>query len=548
MNNGRYRSAFHSSLPAADAYVAARDELRSWLRGKGYDIARFDEGDSRIGRGAVLLNNGANSADGSQTWRWQLREPQDDGAWLSSLVVQAPTKADDNARSWFWVEVEFAPTDPSTEAEKTVRAAVPRLARGLLSRVESYDSLAILSNEPRLVMSDGVDELIDVLCDLDRRLPAIVASAHPDLDFEEWRSVVTWATRYLPGLASIYILDPLATNLVMEDIGRPYAVWGGAIRTYLPDVDPALPQEALRHRVLSGSKVLADPSRSAGILSSLPRRLAAESPLPEPLAGVNRTLLARAHSSATSTDIVVIRAQVTELIDERDLALALAEEEETRANNFFTDRESALAELAERDQRVWDLENLVRSLRQRSAASGRAADAYSPPEEQVPPPATFAELFDWFDSELPLLEFSGDRGKTLALDRSPEADTWVRSSWQVLRAMQAYAYGKASNNFTGDFKMWCENPPVDSYAIPSGKVVRDESETVRSKPKWRREREFPVPSEINASGQMFMGAHVRIGASGSGRISPRLYFLDGTAQSGKIYIGYLGPHLSNTRT
>ncbi len=114
--------------------------------------------------------------------------------------------------------------------------------------------------------------------------------------------------------------------------------------------------------------------------------------------------------------------------------------------------------------------------------------------------------------------------------------------------MQAYADGKASKSFAGDFKKWCENPPVDSYAIPSGKVIRDESETVRNKPKWRREREFPVPDGVSASRQMFMGAHVRIGASGSGRINPRLYFHDGTGQAGKIYVGYLGAHLTNTRT
>ena len=243
-----------------------------------------------------------------------------------------------------------------------------------------------------------------------------------------------------------------------------------------------------------------------------------------------------------------MQAQQTELTEERDLALALAEEEEIRANKFFTDRESALAELAERDQRVWDLENLVRSLRRRLVANGRTAEAYSPPEEQAPPPATFVELLDWIDSELPLIEFSGNRDKTLALDRSPEADTWVRSSWEVLRAMQAYAEGKSSKRFAGDFKMWCEKPPVDSYMIPSGKVVRDESETVRNKPKWRREREFPVSYDISASGQVFMGAHVRIGASGSGRINPRLYFHDETGQTGKIYVGYLGAHLTNTRT
>jgi hypothetical protein len=64
--------------------------------------------------------------------------------------------------------------------------------------------------------------------------------------------------------------------------------------------------------------------------------------------------------------------------------------------------------------------------------------------------------------------------------------------------------------------------------------------------KWRREREVPVPAEIDSSRRVFMGAHIRIGASATGPISPRLYFHDATAQTGRIYVGYLGRHLTNT--
>jgi hypothetical protein len=546
--DGRYRSVFHSSVLPADGYRAARDEMRGWLRGKGYDVARFDDGDPRVGPGAVLLHNAANSADGSQTWRWQLRETGDHGAWLSSLVVQAPAHAAVEIRSWFWVEVEFAPADPERDTEAGIRAAVPRLARGLLGSVPARDSLAVLTDEPTLISRDGVDDLIDVLCDPDRRLPAIVASSHPGMEFAEWRGVVIRATRYLPGLASVYLLDPLASTAFTEGIGRSHAVWGGAIRTYLPDVDPAVAEEALRHRVLSGARILADPGRAAGILSMLPRRLASESPLPGPLAGVNRVLLSQTPGSVASFDATAIRSQVTSLIEERELALRLAEEQEGRANSFFEQRESALTELAEREQRVLDLENMVRSLRRRLVAAGQAAEAFLPAEESAAPPATFAELRDWMESELTLVQFTGDRDAMLALDRSPEAPTWARSSWEALRAIQSYAETQSSRGFPGDFKMWCDNPPRDAYAIPSGKVARDESETVKNNARWRREREFPVPAAVDPSARIFMGAHIRIGASASGQISPRLYFHDSAASSGVVYVGYIGRHLTNTRT
>src|SRR6266536_2482069 len=86
MNDGKYRSIFHSPMPPADAFRAARDEMRAWLRSKAYDLGAFDRGDPRVAPAAVLLHRAANSADGSQTERWELRESRDDGAWMSSLA------------------------------------------------------------------------------------------------------------------------------------------------------------------------------------------------------------------------------------------------------------------------------------------------------------------------------------------------------------------------------------------------------------------------------------------------------------------------------
>ncbi|HUZ52940.1 MAG TPA: hypothetical protein VMU94_10480 [Streptosporangiaceae bacterium] len=550
MSNGKYRSVFHSPMPPADAFRAARDEMRAWLRTKKYDLGAFDRGDPRIGPGVVLLRNAANAADGSQTERWQLRESKDDGAWMSSLTVHAPAHpvAAGNAATWFWVEIEFVPKSLESEAVSHVRASVPRLARGLLTAAPAYDSLAALTGEPVLIGRERVDELIDILCDPDRRYPAVVASPHPDIAFEDWRATITRVMWYLPGLASIYILDPLAEQAFVEGIGDTHAVWGGALRTYLPDVDPAVADEAARHRLLSPARIAADPGRAAGTVSVLPRRLAAETPLPAPLTGVNRTLLTREREAPETTDVEGRRSQVTQLAEDRDVALNLAEKEEDRANTLFTERENALAELAEREQRVLYLDSQVRALQRRLVAIGRPEDAFQPAEEPAAPPATFADLLDWLETDLSQVVFTGDATAAVNLDQRPEASTWVRSSWEILQALETYAATKISNGFPGDFKTWCESSPSGEYTIPAGKVARDESETVRNNAKWRREREFPVPIEIDPSRNVFMGAHVRIGASAGGQISPRLHFYDCTAQTGLIYVGYLGRHLTNTRT
>src|ERR1700727_2371504 len=112
MNDGKYRSVFHSPIAPSDAFRAARDEMRAWLRTKAYDLDAFDRGTARVGPSAMLLHSGANSADGSQTERWQLREARDDGAWISSLTVHAPAEAAGNATTWFWVAIEFVADSP----------------------------------------------------------------------------------------------------------------------------------------------------------------------------------------------------------------------------------------------------------------------------------------------------------------------------------------------------------------------------------------------------------------------------------------------------
>lgn len=149
------------------------------------------------------------------------------------------------------------------------------------------------------------------------------------------------------------------------------------------------------------------------------------------------------------------------------------------------------------------------------------------------------------DYELTRIEFTGNRQHLLHLDRSSGSSSWARSSQRALRALQSYADAKVTKDFAGNFKMWCETPPPGAYAIPAGKVARDESESVRNNARRSRERKFAVPLELSQSGYVFMGAHIRIGTSG--KISPRLYFHDATARTSKIFIGYIGPHLITRR-
>lgn len=62
----------------------------------------------------------------------------------------------------------------------------------------------------------------------------------------------------------------------------------------------------------------------------------------------------------------------------------------------------------------------------------------------------------------------------------------------------------------------------------------------------RDQRLFPVPTEVDPSGQKLMYAHVPL-ATKRGR-SPRLHFDDTWAITGQITVGYIGPHLDNKST
>jgi hypothetical protein len=285
------------------------------------------------------------------------------------------------------------------------------------------------------------------------------------------------------------------------------------------------------------------------IISGIPRRLALETPLPEALAGVSRMLLSRVSSTPDALDVGTLRTQVEQLGLERDLALDLAAEQEGRANTIFRERSSALARLAEREAEVLGLRSQVKALRRRIFDAGKLIGAEIPAGAEEAPPADFAALIDWVEKDLSYVVFTGDIDFPLELDASPESSTWVRSSWEALLALESYAETKATVGFRGDFKTWCDRrPSADTIGISSGRVKLRESETVQHNKKWMQERLFPVPPEIDADGRVHMEAHIAIGASSAGHLNPRLYYFDATSRTGLIYVGYLGRHLTNTRS
>ncbi|MFF4777904.1 hypothetical protein ACFY05_34275 [Microtetraspora fusca] len=562
VSTGRYRTVFHTELTPADAFSTAVREVRSWLLAKSahqhIDIAAYDAGQARLGDGIVLLRNVRSGGDGAQTSQWQLREHKDGGYWLSSLVVHAPAKAPADQRTWFWLDVEHVRTaDGPDDGGRPMLAGLPNIARQLLAAVDARDHWAQLTDKPMLIRPNSIDDLLEVLTDEERRLPAVVASPHSRIPFDSWKKAIEKVTRFLPGLASLYILDPLAAAQFNRAVGDAYEIRSGSVRTYFPDLDFAVDDDASRHRVLSASRIEVESGRSAQLLAALPRRLASDGRLPKPLSKLSRTILssgAAAPRSSVPTQItpsfdfsvlmnenVKIREENAEVLE----LLVLAGHEERKLRDEMADLQDGLldtaGELEAANRKIAELTDWVRVLRQRLEKAGRAAEAFVPTETPTVLPAELPEVLTRL-AELDRIQFTGGVDPVWKLEERAQSSTWAQTTWQVALAFQDYATAVANGQFSGDFRRWCTEPPSGVAAISAGKVKSDESETVHNNAKMRRQRELPVPVEVAPSGRIFMGSHIRIGG-GAGMSAPRLHFHDDVKRTGKIYIGYLGPHL-----
>jgi hypothetical protein len=554
MTDGIYRMAVASGHAHKDTVALAEEQVRHWLKAQHYDDPTRDAGRHRVGPQAVLdcsLKERVRGAGGAKESlaRWRLREFTLQGIWQTSLAVSTPT----GGRTWVRLDAELLPARGATAA----KAPVPGLARGLLDVVgategEHPDS-ASLHAMPTVIERGDLDEVLDELCDPERRLPIVVASTPSHTDFDDWLAeTVDPLLRGCAGVAVLYALAPGAEREFNRALEH-HRVFGGAVRTYLPGLDPAWQPDAQRHRVMARHTFEADLRRASGLLAWLPRRLAVQTPLPDALAALP-PLRARGLTDAgaeidgVQPGSLLVDEHEEEVLEERARAGEI--QEVRRWLRAAEERESELA--AEYDEQYSELREArteVRSLRGRLAAAG-CADLPEPQplqRDQSGDPASFAELLERLEQmdEFPLLQFTGDPRLTRDLDQQTDHPTWVRMAWDALHALQDYAQAAVQGESGGDFRRWCENTPADCHVFPPRKVIRDESRTVRSHGKWKSERELPVPVEVNPAGEVFMGAHLRIGGGGT---APRLHYHDDCSGTGRIYIGYMGLHLHNTRT
>jgi hypothetical protein len=292
-----YRSIFAISRDQ-DAVSVSEDQFRSWLRRKGYDPDAATPGMHEVGEHAQLVVTELLPQDGSRSLRYRLTESPSTGDWVTTITARQSGREE----GWVWVDVNAPPSsfrqamphDSADEPIDTVDArwtAVPRLVRDILSVTDARDGEMVLAERPTLVTVDEVDALISAICDPRRRGAALVAAPIPDVAIPRLIDHVEQLTRECVGLAGIYVLDADAAAELEASFGRSHAVPLGAIRSFLPEADPASAVDGRRHRILLARTIATQtPGRLAHMLGRASRSRAMTLPLPSHVSRVDRLL------------------------------------------------------------------------------------------------------------------------------------------------------------------------------------------------------------------------------------------------------------------
>ncbi|HEY9473649.1 MAG TPA: hypothetical protein VIS06_07335, partial [Mycobacteriales bacterium] len=160
-------------------------------------------------------------------------------------------------------------------------------------------------------------------------------------------------------------------------------------------------------------------------------------------------------------------------------------------------------------------------------------------------PRDVIELLDRMDELAPSgVLFTGDPKKCSDLYT---VDSWghaAHTAWEALLVLADYLRARQAGDWTGAVHGYLNDTPTGYRPLSAKKHVP--TETNATMQQFGGERVFPVPTDVSPDGRTVMQAHFKLFQIGM--VSPRLYYLDDFSRTGKIYVGYIGEHLTNTHT
>ena len=171
------------------------------------------------------------------------------------------------------------------------------------------------------------------------------------------------------------------------------------------------------------------------------------------------------------------------------------------------------------------------------------------------PPEDMATLFDWMtedDMHREVREYvvfcDPDRmcAAILDLDDMSGNSRYAADFWRFILVLRDYMRARKEIGFQGSVHDYLAESRGQYRIVSQARHSPTESETVRNNEKMCGERIFPVPVEVDPRGEIEMFAHFK--TSHRNANDPRMHYYADTRYTHKVYIGYIGPHLTNTKT
>lgn len=568
----------------------ATEELGAWLSSKNWPLDLASDLDQSDGpRKFQLLRH---EGQGGKSLRAQLTEAKTPtGTWLSEITAFEGL----NHEGWVRIHVRN---------DRGRFVDVPRVAKAFIEGLQLRDGHAVLHATPQVYRPDRLEDLVRTLTDPNRNGLVLVAGTDSELNFDSFfRRMERW-TRQVYGLAQVIVLDPLATEQFNDRWGSHSAApW--TIRTYFPAVDPDSVVDARRHRFV-GTARLAGSDRSVELLLGRVARVhASRRHAPSEVVRIRRAfdriesrlvfseIRGRENLGAPATPGVVSSPATAESAEtwlrdilniedpSKDAVLTLAERlsqaegaqamigtltgqlsraqslidalearaeaSEDAVRELESANEDAQLEAASAYQRLEDV--VARNRWIESRLEGLAAydvlHGEMPAEFATTYPQNFDELLERLsDSTLEGVLFCGNVDVTRRLAEVDTLDQALRRSWDAVLCLRDYVRARAEDTSITSVGGYIRRTPAKFTGYPPGRHA--ETETGETMRRWGAERRFPVPPNVDPSGECVMKAHFKLASIGT--VDPRMYYLDQWPIDGRVYIGYIGTHLTNTQT
>lgn len=560
-----YRGIWQDSGYGDELCEKTADVFASWVAGKWPTLAipagsgMTGGAGTRWGKSADLEYTAASASQPEagivDACRNDLVESWEDGSrWHTTLRAWRHTDDDTSVSNWIWVDVEAVGGDASQ-----LDPVAPGFVDDLLNAggAASVDGDKLLPAESNVCGFQRGDELAELISRADRTLPIIVINDNAKVRGEaqqhgvDFPDIVDTVRRTTAGIAAVYTVDNSAADGMIAGLGRSHGVWDGAMRIYLPEVDPATPGNAWRHRYFTAIRY----ARSRNVARrAVGRLLGPVSAVrrPPPSYPIVKTLLER---GAIEGDFEALLAMADADLKEADQTIAdlreVVRQRDESMDGLALDLAIAAEEQADLVERLAELDRHVKSLQSQLTL---ADDFYSSGGVERPIPTTVNSSSEAAELAVALL---ADRlvipqaalRDLEDLDAAPTAVAWGQTAWKGLRALHAYAEDRAKGWANGGFWEWCQTSGnIRAWPATDKKLAMSESESVNKSRRLRALREFPVSTDVDSSGRLYMQAHLKI-AEGGGNLAPRIYFHCDDGR-GLVHVGFFGPHrlLPNTKS